>query len=97
MPRHPSQLYEALLEGLVLFLILHFCWRVRSIRERGGMLSGIFLAGYGIGRIIGEFFRQPDAHLGFLYSGATMGQLLSIPMVLAGAGLILWASRRRPA
>jgi phosphatidylglycerol:prolipoprotein diacylglycerol transferase len=97
IPRHPSQLYEAALEGLVLFIVLHLCWRVPQIRERGGVIAGIFLAGYGIARIIGEMFRQPDAHLGFLFSGMTMGQLLSIPMVLAGVGLILWARRRKTA
>jgi phosphatidylglycerol:prolipoprotein diacylglycerol transferase len=92
-PRHPSQLYEAVLEGLVLFVILHVLWRSRAIRDRKGTLAGIFLMGYGIARIIAEFFRQPDAHLGFLWGGATMGQLLSLPLVVAGAGVIWWAGR----
>lgn len=97
LPRHPSQLYQAGLEGLLLFVILFACARVPAINARTGTLTGIFLVGYGIVRIIGELFRQPDPQLGFLIGGATMGQLLSVPMVLAGLGLILWAGRTRPA
>jgi phosphatidylglycerol:prolipoprotein diacylglycerol transferase len=70
--------------------------RRESIRARFGTLSGCFLIGYGIARGIGEMFRQPDAFLGFLWGGATMGQLLCIPMVIAGAWMILRA-RRQPA
>lgn len=92
LPRHPSQLYQAVLEGVVLFLVLFACSRRDAIRARAGMLCGIFLLGYGLARIVGEFFREPDAFLGFLAFGATMGQMLSIPMVLAGIWLI-----RRPA
>lgn len=92
-PRHPSQLYEAALEGLVLFVVLHLLWRARPIRDRKGTLAGVFLMGYGAARITAEFFRQPDAHLGFLWGGATMGQLLSIPLLVAGAGVIWWAGR----
>jgi phosphatidylglycerol:prolipoprotein diacylglycerol transferase len=91
VPRHPSQLYQAVLEGLVLFVVLLALSRREHIRARFGFLTGAFLAGYGALRIIGEFFRQPDAFLGFLYAGATMGQLLSAPMILAGAWLI-WRS-----
>ena len=91
LPRHPSQLYQAVLEGVVLFLVLFACSRRDAIRARAGMLCGIFLLGYGLARIVGEFFREPDAFLGFLAFGATMGQMLSIPMVLAGIWLI-----RRP-
>mgnify|MGYP001133004496 CR=1 FL=1 len=65
--------------------------RSEAIRARPGFLSGAFLAGYGVARIIGEFFRQPDAHLGFLFAGATMGQLLSLPMILVGGWLMLRA------
>ena len=64
-----------------------------ALRERRGLLTGVFLAGYGVARIVGEFFRQPDAHLGFLFAGATMGQLLSVPMVIVGAVLIARAKR----
>ena len=90
-PRHPSQLYQALLEGLVLFLVMFALSRRESLRARFGWLTGAFLVGYGVARIIGEFFRQPDIFLGYLVGGATMGQLLSIPMVLAGVWLILRA------
>lgn len=92
-PRHPSQLYQAGLEGLVLFLVLFLLWRKRDVRAHRGTLAGIFLMGYGIARIIGEFFRQPDAHLGFLVGGATMGQLLSVPLILAGAGVVWYAHK----
>ncbi len=91
-PRHPSQLYQATLEGIVLFSVLMWLCGKPWVRARPGVLSGAFLAGYGVARIIGEFFRQPDAHLGFLWAGATMGQLLSFPMVLVGAWLI-WRAK----
>jgi len=98
IPRHPSQLYQAGMEGLILFIIMLLLVSRPAIRARFGMLTGVFLAGYGIARIIGEFFREPDAFLGFLFSGVlggiTMGQVLSLPMVLAGAWLI---ARARPA
>jgi phosphatidylglycerol:prolipoprotein diacylglycerol transferase len=87
-PRHPSQLYQAGLEGICLFVVLMSLARSEWVRARPGILSGGFLAGYGVARSIGELFRQPDAHLGFLLAGATMGQLLSVPMILAGAWLI---------
>ncbi len=93
-PRHPSQLYQAGLEGVALFALLMALVTNPAVRARRGFVSGAFLAGYGVARFIGEFFRQPDAHLGFLFAGATMGQLLSVPMVLAGAWLML---RARPA
>ncbi len=95
LPRHPSQLYEALLEGLVLFALLWIVRRRTDALDRPGTLSGLFFAGYGIARFIVEFFRQPDAHLGFLFAGVTMGQLLSIPLVLFGAWMI-WRGRNRP-
>jgi len=93
-PRHPSQLYEAVLEGLVLLVVLHLVWRRESLRAKPGVISGAFLIGYGLSRVIVEFYRQPDAHLGYLWGGATMGQLLSIPMVLAGMALIAYAKKR---
>ena len=96
VPRHPSQLYEAALEGLVLFLLLLLLARRGDIRSRPGQVGGAFLAGYGLFRIVVEFFREPDAQLGFLAFGTTMGQLLSVPMVLVGLGLIAYA-RSRPA
>jgi phosphatidylglycerol:prolipoprotein diacylglycerol transferase len=75
----------------VLFLVMFALSRRESLRARFGWLTGAFLVGYGVARIIGEFFRQPDLFLGYLVGGATMGQLLSIPMVLAGVWLILRA------
>jgi phosphatidylglycerol:prolipoprotein diacylglycerol transferase len=89
VPRHPSQIYEMLLEGVVLFCVLFALSRRESLRARFGWLTGAFLIGYGLARITGEFFRQPDVYLGYLIGGATMGQLLSIPMIIVGAWLIL--------
>ncbi len=90
-PRHPSQLYQAGLEGIALFTLLMILVRSETLRARRGFLSGAFLAGYGVARMVGEIFRQPDAHLGFLVAGATMGQLLSLPMILVGGWLMLRA------
>jgi phosphatidylglycerol---prolipoprotein diacylglyceryl transferase len=88
-PRHPSQIYQALMEGLVLFLVMFLLSRRETIRARFGTMSGVFLVGYGVARVIGESFREPDDFLGFLWFGATMGQLLSIPMLLVGLWLVL--------
>jgi len=96
LPRHPSQLYEVFLEGIVLFLLLYWLVR-RGWLERPGALAGVFLAGYGLARIVVEFFREPDAHLGFLLGFTTMGQLLSLPLVIAGAILIAWGYRAKRA
>ena len=93
-PRHPSQLYQAGLEGLCLFALLMVLVAQPAVRARAGVLSGVFLAGYGMARFTGELFRQPDAHLGFLFAGATMGQLLSLPMIAVGAWLVLRGVRR---
>ena len=95
VPRHPSQLYEAALEGVVLFTLLFALTRLAPVRTRPGVLTGIFLASYAVARVVGEAFREPDAHLGFLIAGSTMGQLLSLPMLICGLGLVLFA-RRRP-
>jgi phosphatidylglycerol:prolipoprotein diacylglycerol transferase len=84
VPRHPSQLYEAGLEGALLFILLMLISRSAKIRERVGMISGFFLIGYGFCRSFAEFFREPDVQLGFMFGGATMGQLLCIPMIVAG-------------
>ncbi len=92
-PRHPSQLYQAGMEGVLLLILLGTLCARPGIRARFGTLTGVFLVGYAIARIVGELFRQPDAFLGFLYAGATMGQLLSVPMILAGLFLIF---RARP-
>ncbi len=93
-PRHPSQLYEAALEGIVLFVLLFAVRRLGGARARPGELTGAFCALYAVLRMIGELFRQPDAHLGFLFAGVTMGQLLSIPLLVFGIALFAWARRR---
>lgn len=93
LPRHPSQLYELLLEGVVLFIILNLF--IRKPRPMGAV-SGLFLIGYGAFRIIVEAFRQPDAQLGLFDGVISMGQILSIPMVVAGVIMMIWAYRRRP-
>jgi len=93
-PRHPSQLYEAGLEGLLLFVVLYLLWRISYVRRHTGLLSGVFLTGYGVARITVEFFRQPDAQIGFLLGGTTNGQWLSLPMVAFGLLLVAWAMRR---
>ena len=97
LPRHPSQLYEAGLEGLGLFALLNWLiWR-RNALARPGLVFGMFLAGYGAARLWVEQFRAPDAHLGFIFGEATMGQLLSLPMVLGGLALAVVALMRRNA
>ncbi|MEQ8193529.1 MAG: prolipoprotein diacylglyceryl transferase, partial [Rhodospirillales bacterium] len=93
LPRHPSQLYEAVLEGVVLFLVLFVLRQKESIRRRVGMLSGVFLIGYAAARSIGELFRQPDPQIGLLLGGTTWGQWLSLPMALFGLYLILRARK----
>lgn len=95
LPRHPSQLYEAVLEGLVLFLVLALAVRAGALR-RPGLIIGLFASGYSVARIVAEFFREPDPQLGFLWGGLTMGMLLSIPMMLAGVAFIVLALRRKP-
>jgi phosphatidylglycerol:prolipoprotein diacylglycerol transferase len=92
LPRHPSQLYEAALEGVVLFVILAALVRGGALK-RPGFIIGAFAALYGVARIVSELFREPDPQLGFLWGGLTMGMLLSVPMILAGIGFIA-ASRR---
>ena len=95
MARHPSQLYEALLEGLLLFLILYLLSRKVPARPRGTFL-GVFLIVYAICRFAMEFVRQPDAQLGYLWGGwLTMGQLLSVPLLIAGVCLLVWACKRK--
>jgi len=86
--RHPSQLYHVALEGILLFVVIML---VRRLRPVTGVISGVFLMGYGIARFTVEFFREPDAHLGVLSMGMTMGQWLCMPMILAGIALIVFA------
>ena len=94
LPRHPSQIYQVLLEGLLLFVLL---WAYGK-RARGlGQVSGAFLVGYGVLRFFAEYFREPDAFLGLLALGLSMGQWLCVPMIVAGAALWLWGRGRVPA
>jgi phosphatidylglycerol---prolipoprotein diacylglyceryl transferase len=95
VPRHPSQLYEATLEGLVLFIILAIAMRMGALK-RPGLIIGLFAVCYAVARIICEFFREPDVQLGFLWGGMTMGMLLSLPLMLGGFGFILYARRHAP-
>lgn len=94
LPRHPSQLYEACLEGLLMFVILNCLWMLPKLRERKGVVSAMFVILYGCFRIIVEQFREPDAQLGFFFGGVTMGQMLSLPLVLVGA-IVLCKSFRK--
>jgi phosphatidylglycerol:prolipoprotein diacylglycerol transferase len=91
LPRHPSQVYQFLLEGLLLFVLL---WLYARGPRKTGQVSAAFLVGYGVFRFIAEFFREPDAHLGLLGLGLSMGQWLCVPMILAGLVMGVWASRR---
>ena len=92
LPRHPSQVYQFLLEGVLLFVLL---WLYARKPRRMGQVSGAFLVGYGVFRFIAEYYRQPDDHLGVLALGMTMGQWLCVPMVLAGVAMWVWATQRR--
>ncbi len=92
--RHPSQLYEAALEGILLFSVLAIMVRMGALK-RPGLILGSFIAIYGLARITGEFFREPDPQLGFLWGGLTMGMLLSVPMIIVGGILIMMAWRRK--
>jgi len=94
LPRHPSQIYQFLLEGVLLFALL---WLYARQPRKVGQTSGAFLFGYGVLRFTAEFFREPDAFLGLLSLGMSMGQWLCVPMIAAGVGLWAWASRRRGA
>jgi phosphatidylglycerol---prolipoprotein diacylglyceryl transferase len=94
LPRHPSQLYEAGLEGVLLFAVLAVMVRMGALK-RPGLILGSFITVYALARIASEFFREPDPQLGFLWGGLTMGMLLSVPMIIAGAILIMMAWRRK--
>ena len=95
VPRHPSQLYEATLEGLVLLIVLGVLIRLGALK-RPGLVTGAFALGYGVARVTCECFREPDVQLGFLWGGLTMGMLLCIPLMLAGIALLAFALTREP-
>ena len=93
IPRHPSQLYEAGMEGILLFTVLAVMIRFGALK-RPGLILGTFITVYGLARITGEHFREPDPQLGFLWGGLTMGMILSVPMVIAGIIIMVGAWRR---
>lgn len=93
-PRHPSQLYEAFLEGIVLFVVLHLLARRPDFRRAPGALFGTMLAGYGICRFIVEFYREPDPQIGFILDYFSMGQLLCLPMIIVGAFFVYHATKK---
>ena len=88
-PRHPSQLYEAFFEGVVLFIILRHCNKKNYSQNNFGFITSLFLILYGIFRFLIEFLREPDAHIGLIFNSITMGQLLSVPLVIIGVGIYL--------
>ncbi|MGH1398837.1 MAG: prolipoprotein diacylglyceryl transferase [Alphaproteobacteria bacterium] len=90
LPRHPSQLYEAALEGLVLFVVLAVLIRNDWVRARSGIVAGAFLVGYGVFRAFVELFREPDAHIGLYFDVISQGQILCVPMILGGVAVIVW-------
>lgn len=95
VPRHPSQLYEAVLEGIVIFCVLFALSRKTPPRPRGTFI-GLFLTMYGIFRFLVEFIREPDVQLGYLWGGwLTMGQLLSVPLIVAGAAVLIYAVKMK--
>ena len=89
LPRHPSQLYEATMEGIILFIVMNLLLKYTSARDKPGLLSGVFISGYAVSRIIAECFREPDDFLGFFMNTVTMGQILSLPMLAYGIYLIV--------
>jgi phosphatidylglycerol:prolipoprotein diacylglycerol transferase len=96
LPRHPSQLYQAFFEGVVLLSVMVLVWRLTDGRRRPGLLTGVFCVGYGIARIVGEVFREPDAFLGYIWGPLTMGMLLSVPLLVFGGWLIARAYGAAP-
>jgi phosphatidylglycerol:prolipoprotein diacylglycerol transferase len=94
LPRHPSQLYQFAMEGLLLFALL---WFYSSRPRPIGAISGLFLAGYGVFRFVAEFFREPDDFLGLLAFSLSMGQWLSLPMIVTGIAMLAWSYRRAQA
>lgn len=96
LPRHPSQIYEGLLEGLLMFGVIIFLIHRRQALARPGLIAGVFATGYGLARILVEFFRMPDSQLGYFFGWTTMGMLLSLPMVAVGIWLISTSGTRGP-
>lgn len=97
LPRHPSQLYEAMTEGVLLFILLYVLMHMKAVRERPGTVSALFMLGYGTARFVCEFFREPDIQLGFIVEQVTMGQILCIPMMIAGVAIFYISGRQKKA
>jgi phosphatidylglycerol:prolipoprotein diacylglycerol transferase len=93
LPRHPSQVYQFLLEGMLLFVLI---WWYARTERKPGQVAAAFVLGYGVFRFIAEYFREPDAHLGLLALGMSMGQWLCVPMVVVGAWVWHWAGKQNP-
>lgn len=96
LPRHPSQLYEAMAEGVLMFIVLNVLWHYKWVRERTGFVAGMFGFLYALMRISMEQFREPDVQLGFFFKYITMGQILSLPLLIAGIWVIWRAVKRGP-
>jgi phosphatidylglycerol:prolipoprotein diacylglycerol transferase len=96
LPRHPSQLYEAVAEGLVIFIVLNLLWKNQKIRKNNGIISALFVIMYGFFRMVLEYYRQPDEQLGFFFVYITMGQILSFPVLLFGFALLWYFCVKNP-
>lgn len=94
IPRHPSQLYEAALEGVLLMVVLSWFWHAKNARTRPGLITGIFLTGYAFARMFVEIYREPDSHIGLFFGTLSMGQILSLPLLFFGAILIIFSMLR---
>lgn len=91
--RHPSQIYEALTEGLLLWLIIFISIKYFNALSKKGLVTGLFLSGYGVFRFLVEFFREPDPHIGFVFEFFTLGQMLCLPMIVLGAGFVFFVGK----
>ena len=97
LPRHPSQLYEAFFEGIVMFCLLNFLWRYEKVRKMQGCVSALFVLLYGIFRISMEQFREPDIQMGYFFTYFTMGQILSLPLIILGASVLFYIFKKQRA
>ena len=95
LPRHPSQLYEAFFEGIVMFVVLNSLWRSAWVRAHQGVVSSLFVILYGIFRISMEQFREPDIQMGYFFTYFTMGQILSLPLIVLGVVVLFFVSRKK--
>lgn len=96
LPRHPSQIYEALAEGVLMFVVLNVLWRYKAVKERTGLVSSVFAVMYALMRMGMEQFREPDTQLGFFFNVITMGQILSLPLLIVGVFYMVRLIRTKP-